>query len=34
MFQALSENGTVHMPLQETFWALRCGILTDQFGIP
>jgi PhnB protein len=34
VFQALSENGTVHMPLQETFWALRYGILTDQFGIP
>jgi PhnB protein len=34
VFQALAENGTVHMPLQETFWALRYGILTDQFGIP
>jgi PhnB protein len=22
------------MPLQETFWALRFGVLVDQFGIP
>lgn len=32
-FQALAENGTVGMPLQETFWAVRYGVLTDQFGI-
>jgi len=32
-FKALSENGTVEMPLQETFWAERFGMLTDQFGI-
>lgn len=22
------------MPLQETFWAHRYGVLTDRFGIP
>lgn len=34
IFNALAENGTVQMPLQETFWALRFGVLVDQFGIP
>ena len=34
IFQALAENGTVQMPLQETFWALRFGMLVDRFGIP
>jgi PhnB protein len=34
VFQALSENGTVHMPLQKTFWALRFGVLVDRFGVP
>jgi PhnB protein len=34
IFKALAENGIVHMPLQETFWALRFGVLVDQFGIP
>jgi PhnB protein len=34
LFQALSENGTVQMPLQQTFWAARFGMLVDQFGIP
>ncbi|SEO47439.1 VOC family protein [Nitrosovibrio sp. Nv6] len=34
IFRALSENGTVRMPLQETFWAARFGMLVDQFGIP
>jgi PhnB protein len=24
----------VQMPVQETFWALRFGILVDQFGTP
>ncbi|MBV8848784.1 MAG: VOC family protein [Methylobacteriaceae bacterium] len=33
-FQALSENGNVQMPLQETFWARRFGSVTDQFGTP
>ena len=34
VFPALAENGTVHMPLQETFWAHRFGMVTDKFGTP
>jgi len=34
LFNALSENGSVTMPLEKTFWAARFGMLTDQFGIP
>ena len=34
VFAALSENGTVQMPLEETFWAARFGMLVDQFGVP
>jgi PhnB protein len=34
IFQALAESGTVQTPLQETFWAVRFGMLIDRFGIP
>lgn len=34
IFHALSESGTVTMPIQETFWAHRFGMLTDRFGTP
>ncbi len=34
VFQMLAEKGEVQMPLAETFWALRFGMLVDQFGIP
>jgi len=34
IFAALADNGTVRMPIQETFWATRFGMLTDKFGIP
>jgi PhnB protein len=34
IFEALAENGTVQMPIQETFWAQRFGMLVDQFGTP
>jgi PhnB protein len=34
VFTALEEKGVVGMPLQETFWALRFGAVTDQFGTP
>ena len=34
VFQALAENGRIDMPLQQTFWATRFGVLLDQFGIP
>src|SRR5262245_36810587 len=33
LFNALSENGKVTMPLQDTFCGPRFGMLTDQFGI-
>jgi PhnB protein len=34
IFQALSDNGTVQSPMQETFWAARFGVVVDRFGIP
>ena len=34
IFHALAENGTVRMPIQQTFWAARFGMLVDQFGTP
>jgi PhnB protein len=34
VFDALAEGGSVRMPLQETFWALRFGMLVDRFGTP
>jgi PhnB protein len=33
LFTAFSENGKITMPVQETFWAARFGMLTDQFGV-
>ena len=33
-FQELAEGGTVQMPLQETFWASRFGMVVDRFGTP
>jgi PhnB protein len=34
VFHTLSEKGKVLMPIGETFWAHRFGMLVDQFGIP
>ena len=34
VFEALSEGGKVQMPIEETFWAKRFGMLVDRFGIP
>ncbi|HYL64270.1 MAG TPA: VOC family protein [Candidatus Methylomirabilis sp.] len=34
IFRALSESGTVQMPLQKTFWSAGFGMATDRFGIP
>src|SRR5262244_1373977 len=34
IFEALKENGTVHMDFQKTFWAEGFGMCTDRFGIP
>lgn len=33
LFDALAEGGTVTMPLGETFWKARFGMLKDRFGI-
>lgn len=33
LFAAFGEKGKVVMPLQETSWAARYGMLRDQFGI-
>ena len=32
-FEQMSEGATIVMPMQETFWAERFGMLTDKFGI-
>ena len=34
VFHALAEKGTAVMPIQETSWAKRFGMLIDQFGTP
>jgi PhnB protein len=34
IFGALAEGGTTRMPIQETFWARRFGMLVDKFGTP
>jgi PhnB protein len=34
IFRALEEKGKVQMPFQQTFWALRFGMVTDRFGVP
>lgn len=34
IFRELSQDGSIRMPIQETFWAERFGMLTDRFGIP
>lgn len=33
IFSKLSDGGAVTMPLQDTFWGARFGMLTDKFGI-
>ncbi len=33
VFSALSEGGTVTVPLQKTFWAILFGTVTDRFGV-
>ena len=32
LFAALTEGGSVQMPLQETFWAQRFGMFVDRYG--
>lgn len=33
VFNALSDGGKITMPLEDTFWGARFGMLTDKFGI-
>ena len=33
LFGALGAGGKVTMPLQDTFWGARFGMLTDKFGV-
>ncbi|MBI2685670.1 MAG: VOC family protein [Acidobacteria bacterium] len=33
-FNALAAGGAVQMPLMETFFSKRFGILTDKYGVP
>ena len=33
MFNALSDGGTVQMPLAQTFWSPRFGMVADRFGV-
>jgi PhnB protein len=34
IFGALAEGGEITMPMAETFWAQRFGMLTDAYGVP
>jgi len=34
VFRELSQDGTVVLPLEQTFWAARFGMVVDRFGIP
>jgi PhnB protein len=34
IFSALAEDGIVQIPIRETFWALRFGMVVDRFGMP
>jgi PhnB protein len=34
IFHALADGGTVRLPIQQTFWAARFGMLVDKFGTP
>lgn len=33
VFNALAEGAKITMPLQDTFWGARFGMLTDRYGI-
>ena len=34
MFNELATGGKIEMPIQQTFWAVRFGMVVDRFGIP
>lgn len=33
LYNALAAGGQAQMPLQQTFWAVRFGMLVDRFGV-
>ncbi|MFD2180405.1 VOC family protein [Veronia pacifica] len=33
VFSGLSKEGHIYMPLDDTFWQMRYGIVTDKYGI-
>jgi PhnB protein len=33
VFNALGDGGKISMPLQDTFWGAKFGMLTDKYGI-
>ena len=33
LFNNMAAGGKIDMPLQDTFWGARFGMLTDQFGV-
>jgi PhnB protein len=34
VFKGLSDGATIHMPMEQTFFAQKFGMLADKFGIP
>ena len=34
IFKQLSQNGSISMPFQKTFWSPGFGMAVDRFGIP
>ncbi|MCD2423556.1 VOC family protein [Niabella pedocola] len=32
-FNAMAAGGTITMPLQDTFWGAKFGMITDRFGV-
>ena len=34
IFDALADKGVEVMPMQQTFWSVRYGVVVDRFGIP
>lgn len=34
VFRGLAEGGELQMPIQETFWVTRFGMVVDRFGTP
>jgi PhnB protein len=34
IFRELARDGRIVMPLEQTFWAARFGMVVDRFGIP